>query len=163
MSQTYPTLHLLCGKIAAGKSTLATQLGRADGTVVIAEDEWLNALFQNEMSSLSDYVRCSAKLRNVMGAHVSSLLNAGTSVVLDFAANTATQRDWLRTIIEATSAAHQLHVLNVSDEVCLDRLRRRNAKGEHPFTVTEEQFHEFSKYFEMPSPSEGFNIVSHDI
>src|SRR6185437_2171615 len=29
------TLHMLCGKIAAGKSTLTTELGRAPSTIVI--------------------------------------------------------------------------------------------------------------------------------
>lgn len=43
MSNAAPTLHMLCGKIAAGKSTLAAELGDANGTVIIAEDEWLNA------------------------------------------------------------------------------------------------------------------------
>ncbi|WP_439521227.1 AAA family ATPase [Marivita sp.] len=44
MFATTPTLHLLCGKIASGKSTLTVQLSRTAGTIVIAEDEWLNGL-----------------------------------------------------------------------------------------------------------------------
>lgn len=162
MSNAYPTLHMMCGKIASGKSTLASRLARTQGTIVIAEDEWLNALFPNEMSSLSDYVRCSSSLRSIMGPHVVNLLNNGISVVLDFAANTVRQRNWMRTLIDASSASHQLHVLDVSDEVCLRRLGERNATGEHPFAVTDEQFHQFTKYFEIPGPSEGFNIMQHD-
>ena len=162
MSTAYPTLHMMCGKIASGKSTLASRLARTQGTILIAEDEWLNALFPNEMSSLSDYVRCSSSLRSIMGPHVVTLLNNGVSVVLDFAANTVPQRNWMHTLIDASSASHQLHVLDVSDEVCLRRLRERNATGEHPFAVTDEQFHQFTKYFEIPKPSEGFNIVKHD-
>lgn len=38
MSSTAPTLHLVCGKAAAGKSTLAGELGQGAGVVVIAED-----------------------------------------------------------------------------------------------------------------------------
>lgn len=40
-----PTLHMICGKIAAGKSTLAARLAEADRTVLIAEDDWLGALY----------------------------------------------------------------------------------------------------------------------
>ncbi|PHP67432.1 cell division protein ZipA [Zhengella mangrovi] len=161
MSQSSPTLHMLCGKIAAGKSTLASRLAGSERTVLIAEDDWLDALFSDQMATIADYVRCSGKLRAVMGPHVSALLEAGTSVVLDFPANTVGNRDWMRGILEASGAAHQLHVLTVPDEVCLARLARRNAGGDHPFAVTEEQFHRMSRYYVEPTAGEGFNIVSH--
>lgn len=45
------TLHLLCGKIASGKSTLAAELSAAPGCVVISEDQWLAALYKDEMQS----------------------------------------------------------------------------------------------------------------
>jgi len=156
-----PTLNLLCGKIASGKSTLTAQLGNQDNTVVISEDEWLAALYADQMSSISDYVRCSSKLRKVMGDHVVSLLNAGVSVVLDFPANTVETRDWMQGILEQTKASHQLHVLDVPDEVCLARLQARNDQGDHAFAATEEQFGQLSKHFVAPSQDEGFNIVMH--
>lgn len=161
MPLSSPTLHMLCGKIAAGKSTLASRLADLDGTILVAEDDWLNALFADELVSASDYVRCASKLRAVMGSHISALLNAGVSVVLDFPANTVENRDWMRGILEATDAEHRLHLLDVADEVCLTRLRERNAQGDHPFAVTEEQFRRFSSHFVAPSPDEGFNIVVH--
>ena len=161
MSPTSPTLHLLCGKIASGKSTLTAKLGGVDGTVVIAEDDWLNVLYSHEMPSISDYARCTSQLRRIMGPHIASLLNAGVSVVLDFPANTIETRNWMRGILEQTNAAHRLHVLDVPDEVCLARLHARNAHGDHPFAATEEQFRQFSRHFLAPSPDEGFDIVLH--
>lgn len=162
MPNASPTLHMLCGKIASGKSTLASKLGSLDGTVLIAEDDWLDALFSDQMLSASDYVRCTSNLRSIMGPDITSLLNAGVSVVLDFPANTVENRDWMRGILEATKASHQLHVLDVPDEVCQARLRERNAQGDHPFAVTEEQFRRFSEHFVAPSPAEGFNLVMHN-
>lgn len=108
-----PTLHMLCGKIASGKSTLAARLARAEGSVLVSEDDWLSALYADEMTSLKDYARCSRRLRRVMGPHVAALLNAGLSVVLDFAANTAETRGWMRGILDATGARHELHVIDV--------------------------------------------------
>lgn len=162
MPDRSPILHMLCGKIAAGKSTLAASLASAPGTVLIAEDEWLNALFADELVSLPDYVRCSSKLRRIMAPHVAALLNAGASVVLDFPANTVEQRAWMRGILEKTTAAHQLHLLDAPDEVCLARLRMRNSQGDHPFAVTEAQFRQFSSHFVAPTRDEGFNVVRHD-
>lgn len=162
MSPKLPTLHLLCGKIASGKSTLTAQLGDEDGTIVISEDDWLNTLFADQMSSISDYVRCASKLRKIMAPHVASLLNSGVSVVLDFPANTIETRAWMKSILAQTNAAHQLHVLNTPDDICLARLHARNAQGDHPFATTQEQFRQISKHFVAPSQDEGFNIVLHN-
>ena len=161
MSPRSPILHLLCGKIASGKTSLASRLGGQPETVVIAEDDWLQALFADRMASISDYVRCAEKLRAVMGPHTVSLLNAGVSVVLDFPANTPETRNWMRDIVAQTTAAHKLHVLDVPDQVCMARLRARNAQGDHPFAVTEAQFRQISRHFRPPSAEEGFNIVMH--
>ena len=162
MSDKIPTLHMLCGKIAAGKSTMAAKLAEPAGTVLIAEDDWLATLFSEEMSAVKDYARCAPKLRKIMGPHIASLLNAGIPVVLDFQANTIESRKWMRGILDQTSAAHQLHVLVPPDEVCLARLRSRNASGIHPFSVTEDQFHQVGRYFVPPTPEEGFNLVVHE-
>ncbi len=161
MSSNSPTLHLLCGKIASGKSTLAATLARADGTILIAEDTWLNALYADQLSTITDYVRCAAKLRQVIGPHVTTLLTQGLSVVLDFQANTVEARSWMRGILAQTKASHQLHVLEVPDETCIARLRARNVSGDHPFAPTEAQFLQLSKHFVSPSADEGFTIVRH--
>ena len=54
-----PTLRLLCGWIASGKSTLATELGHGPRTVVVREDDWLQALygaeFVNRQAILTPY------------------------------------------------------------------------------------------------------------
>ena len=153
-----PTLHLMCGRIAAGKSTLATSLGRRDRTVVIREDDWLSGLYGEQMGSIQDYLRCTALLQGVMGPHVVALLNAGLSVVLDFQANTVEARSWMRGILDQTNAAHVLHLLDVPEEVCLARLKARNAEGDHPFTVSEAEFRKVSRHFVSPRPEEGFEV-----
>ncbi len=152
---------MLCGKIAAGKSTLAVRLASQKNSVLIGEDEWLRTLFADQLKTPRDYMRYSTKLREVLAPHTIALLSTGVSVVLDFQANTLESRAWMRRIIDQANAAHQLHVLAPPDEVCLARLKRRNASGEHQFAVSEEQFHQVSKYFVAPTPDEGFNLVLH--
>ncbi|MDJ1017419.1 MAG: ATP-binding protein, partial [Paracoccaceae bacterium] len=146
----------------AGKSTLAAKLAEPAGTLLIAEDDWLAALYSDEMTTPKDYVRCAAKLLNIMAPHIVSVLNTGVSVVLDFQANTIESRQWMRDIVDLAHAEHQLHVLAPPDEVCLERLRKRNADGDHAFSVSEEHFHQVTKYFTPPTPDEGFNLVFHD-
>jgi predicted kinase len=96
-----------------------------------------------------------------MKPHLVALLQAGLSVVLDFPANTRTQRDWMMSIIEESGADNRLHYLKVSDEVCRTRLHARNAEGTHDFAATDQQFDSITRYFSAPTVEEGFNIIEY--
>ncbi len=156
-----PILHLLCGKIAAGKSTLARRLAEPPGCLLISEDHWLSRLYPDEIAALPDYVRCSRRLREAMGGHVETLLRNGLSVVLDFPANTPGQRQWMRKIIDGAGVAHRLHYLDAPDAVCKARLRQRNDAGGHDFAPSEADFELFTRHFVPPAPEEGFDVVVH--
>jgi predicted kinase len=154
-------LYLLCGKIAAGKSTLAKQLAARPATLLIGEDHWNSTLFAGDLKTIEDYTKYSARLRAAMTPHIVDILGIGLSVVLDFAANTVRQRAWTKELIDRAQVPHELHVLDPPDEVCRQRLRARNAGGEHPFQVSDAEYEQFSRYFVLPSPDEGFNVVRH--
>ncbi|MFA1646835.1 MAG: AAA family ATPase, partial [Enterobacteriaceae bacterium] len=83
------------------------------------------------------------------------------SVVLDFPANTQTNREWMMSIIKESGASNKLHYLNVSDDVCKSRLRVRNAEGGHEFSATDQQFEIITRYFSEPMADEGFDIVEY--
>lgn len=156
-----PILYLLCGKIAAGKSTLARRLAARPATLLVSEDHWTSSLFSGELKTIEDYGRCSARLRAAMAPHLVDILRQGLSVVLDFPANTVSNRNWMRSLITQAKVAHELHLLDVPDTICKQRLRERNAGGIHPFQVTEADYDLFTSYFVPPGPSEGFNVVIH--
>jgi len=155
------TLHLMCGKIAAGKSTLSAKLAAAPATVLVREDFWLARLYPNEITTVSDYLRCAARLRDAIGPHLTDLLRTGTSVALDFPANTVEIRSWMRDIFQRAGARHQLHVLDVPDKVCKARLRQRNAAGTHEFAASDTDFDLITRYFMPPNDAEGFDIIIH--
>jgi len=152
---------MVCGKIAAGKSTLCAKLAARPMTILVSEDHWTNTLYPGELNTLEDYRRCSSRLRKAMEPHLAGLLRAGVSIVLDFPANTVKNRLWMRGIIEDAGAAHELHFLDVSDTVCKERLRLRNTSGEHAFQTSDEDFDVFTSYFAPPTAEEGFNVVVH--
>ena len=154
-------LHMICGKIAAGKSTLADTLAAHPGTIRISEDVWLASLYRDEQKTLEDYVRNARRLREVMGDHVVALLKTGVSVVLDFPANTPASRQWMRSLFERAGADHRLHFLDVPDDVCKARLRARNAAGTHAFNTSDAEFDLFASYFVPPSADEGFEVTFH--
>lgn len=158
-SSTSPTLHLVCGKIASGKSTLTARLAQAPRTVRISEDSLLAQLYPGQIASLADYAACAARLRAAVAPLALQMLQAGVSVVLDFPANTPASRVWMRDLFQQADVPHVLHYLDVPDEECKARLRQRNASGLHPFSTSDAQFDAITRHFVPPDASEGFDIV----
>ena len=158
-------LHLVGGKIGAGKSTLCARLAQAARgggrpAVLISEDAWNKALFGEEMREIADYARVSAKLRAAMGPHVGSLLEAGVEVVLDFANNRETTRAFWKEVAEAAGAKLLLHWLETPEEICRERLHRRNEEGIHEFAgVDDATFDLVNSYVQPPRPEEGLEVV----
>ena len=154
-----PTLHFFCGKAGAGKTTLAARIAHEEKAILISEDIWLMRLFGEQMKSFDDYVCASRKLKTALAPLAVDLLKAGQSVVLDFQANTKSGRSWFRTVFEAAGAAHVLHFLDTSDEVCLERIGKRNVeRPEGSHHLTKEDFIHVSSHFQAPVESERFTI-----
>lgn len=163
MAADLGTLHFISGRLASGKTTLARRIVKEQGAVLICEDVWLSKL-EDGIASFDDYIRWSRRCRSVMGPLIVDMLRQGCSVVLDFAGNTPNERRWVRSLFEAADAPHMLHVLESSEELCLQRLAQRNAtrpEGLYFATTSEEQFREISRWFQPPSAEEGFNLVVH--
>jgi hypothetical protein len=57
-----------------------------------------------------------------------------------------------RRVYEQAGANHQLHFLDVPDDVCRERLRRRNAAGTHDFAASDEEFDLITSHFMPPFP-----------
>jgi len=156
------TLHLMCGKMASGKSTLATSLAKNNKTILIVEDEWLSKLYPDEIKSIRDYINYSSRLHNIIKPHVVTLLKEGISVVLDFPANTTKQRNKLRIIFEQANAAHTLHYVEASNTKCKQQLMKRNQSSPDQMAfTTEEEFDTINQYFQAPSDAENFFIIRH--
>ena len=77
MPRSDATLHMLCGKIAAGKSTLFAKLAQAERTLIISEDRWIAQLYGPELKTLADYFERCERLRATLAPHVVGLQRAG--------------------------------------------------------------------------------------
>ena len=156
-------LIFMCGKMAAGKSTLARKLAEQEDAILLVQDELLDHLFPGEITDIPGFVKCSARLKNALGPHICALLAKGVSVVLDFPGNTRAQRAWFRELFERAGAEHELHYLDGSDALCKRQLKERSA-GLPAGTrwATDAEFEAVTAYFQPPSEDEGFNIVRHE-
>jgi predicted kinase len=156
-------LFFLCGKMAAGKSTLSRDLASQEGALLLAEDEFLERLFPGQIVDIAAYVTYSSRIRDALGPHIGVLLSMGVSVVLDFPGNTRRQRAWFRRLIDESGADHELHFIDASDSLCLRQLKHRSRHLPPDSRWTgEAEFKAVTAHFEQPAVEEGFHIVRHE-
>src|SRR5262249_6626940 len=161
--RTSAKLIFFCGKMAAGKTTLARELADREQAILIVQDDLLDTLFPGEITDIQGFVKCSSRLKNALTPHVCAVLSRGISVVLDFPGNTRGQRVWFRELIERANVEHELHFVDASDALCKSRLgdRGRDRPAGAPWT-SDADFEAISTYFQAPSPDERFNVVRHE-
>ena len=165
--QTRPKgkLHFLCGKMAAGKSTLARLLAEREGAVLLSQDELLQQLFDGEIVDLAAFVKYSGRVQGALGPHIVALLSQVLAVVLDFPANTRKQRAWFRQLIEQAGVDHELHLIVAADELCKRQLKQRSESLGLPTGTkwtTDADFDEVTAYFDPPAEDERFRVIRHD-
>ncbi|PSR19151.1 cell division protein ZipA [filamentous cyanobacterium CCP3] len=155
-------LFFFCGKMAAGKSTLAKKIAQREDAVLMVQDELLTTLYPGEISDIPDFIKYSSRLRDALTPHIVSLLSKGISVVLDFPGNTQNQRAWFRQLFESANAEHELHYVDVPDELCKRQLRERSKDLPAGSAFTSDaEFDAITAYFQPPSDNENFNIILH--
>jgi predicted kinase len=155
------TLTFFCGKMGSGKSTKAREIAQKNNAVLLSEDEWLASVYPNKISSLNDYIEYSNLLKPQIKKLVQSMLSAGTNVVMDFPANTLSQRDWFRSIFSEIEAPHNLIYIDLPNADCLKQIeKRRKEQPERSATDTPDMFEQVTKYFMASIPDEGFNLIA---
>jgi len=163
MREERATVYFMCGKMAAGKSTYAKELAQTKNAVLLVQDEFLDAFYPGEIQTIQDFVKYSARLRGALTLHIQDLLTRGVSVILDFPGNTRVQRQWFREIVEGANVEHELHFIDVPDDLCKRQLRLRSATlPAGSAWTTEAEFDAITAYFQAPTDEEKFNVVRHE-
>ena len=148
-------LIFFCGKMGAGKSTLAKLQAKEESAILLSEDDLLSKIYAGKIKSVKDYKHYSEALKPVVFDISQQILGKGVNVVLDFPANTESQRQWLRSISDSLETEHICYFLDRSDEVCIKQLLQRG----NPNTDTVEMFHAITMFFTHPSDNEGINTL----
>jgi len=153
-------LTFFCGKMGAGKTTKAYEIAQSSNTVLISEDEWLEALYPRAITSLDAYLQYSARLKPQIKKLVQSILMAGTDVVMDFPANTLAQRQWFKTIFSEIYAPYKLIFIDLPDDVCKTQIAKRRAEQpDRAATDTVAMFEQVTRHFVPPTVEERFTTT----
>ena len=154
-----PTVHMICGPIGAGKTTLARRLAEERGAVRFSLDEWVMQLFGAEAPEPMEprwwadrCTRCSDRIWNVC----QGLLDKGVDIVLDFGFPRAVHREEHRERAEQCGAEVHLHVVTASAALRWQRVQARNrARGEtFALRVSESMFGSSEAWWEPPAEAE---------
>ena len=145
-----PTLFLLVGLPAAGKTTRARELERQHGALRLSPDEWMIPLFgESDPDGKRDV------LEGRLIATSLRLLELGVSVVLDFGFWGRDERSSLRSLARSVGASSVIVYLPVDDVVQRQRVGERyGATPEQTFPITAADLAGYRTLFEVPRPDE---------
>jgi predicted kinase len=83
LSRPLPTVHLLCGLNASGKTTLAKNLAAALPAVRFSLDEWMLGLFDLRYDE-PEYAKARDRCSEIIWQTAVQVLDLGCDVVLDW-------------------------------------------------------------------------------
>lgn len=145
-----PTLHLIAGLPASGKSTLAAALAAETGAVRLTPDVWMSRL------GFDGYdVTARSRIEALHWDLTQTLLAKGVSVILETGFWTRAERDLCRDRATELGVRSKLHFADAPLEELVRRLTLRNADlPPDTFRVEPEHLAEWSVLFERPQPDE---------
>ena len=154
-----PMVHLICGPIAAGKTTYAVALADRVRGVRFSIDDWMATLFLKDLPpqlSSAWAVERAARCEAQMWMIADQLVLKGTDVIFDVGLLRRGHRDRFRSRAAQAGANSKLHFLDVDAETRRERVRQRNAEGSgtYAFEVTDDMFDYLENAFETPADDE---------
>jgi len=149
-----PTLYLLCGLPASGKTTRARELEAATNGVRLTTDEWIVRLYPDDAEAAARDERRD-RVEALQWQLVERLLAIGTDVVLDWGLWTRAERAQYRQRAEALGARVKIELVEAPLSVLQDRLATRNRDlPPGTFHISAAEMEEFASFFERPTPEE---------
>ena len=150
VTQTRPTLYVMVGLPASGKSTRAKQIEEEQRALRLTPDEWMIPLFGHHNA---DGKRDVLEGRFVWLAL--RTLRKGINVVLDFGVWGKDERTALRALAAAVGASCELIYLEIDED---EQRRRRDCRtssdGETTFNIDDEDLAEYRLLFQLPDDAE---------
>lgn len=143
---------VLCGKIAAGKTTLA----KASGAIVLSCDDLMLALSPTCLGAEHDAV--AARCLRFLTGQAAQLHARGLDVVIDYGFWTRAERARQSAHLRELDLPFCWKWVDAPTEVRLARLHARNeslhGRAERVYLISDEQLKRFDAKFEPPTKEE---------
>jgi predicted kinase len=155
MRKNKTKLHIICGFVGSGKTTLAKKLEKQYGAIRFSTDEWMIELFNFNGSFGKKYKDSKKRCKEFIWKLSKKILLSGRDVVLDFGFWSRKERALFVKRARLIGAEPILYFLDVPIEQLRRRVNFRNKKLDtKTFNITEKWFNKWLPLFESPEPTE---------
>ena len=154
-----PTLHLLCGLPASGKTTLARNIEegqnkRGIATMHLSADDWIHTLLP-ESYSTEERDRLRNPVERLQWELSLRLLQTGLDVILDWGFWSRDERHHYQNAAENAGFAVKWYFLEPAMDVLRQRIGERNAHlPPGTFAIPLTQFDQWASLFDPPDDAE---------
>tara|TARA_R110000823_G_scaffold204601_2_gene335583 strand:- start:3265 stop:3753 length:489 start_codon:yes stop_codon:yes gene_type:complete len=152
-------IHLIVGNTGSGKTTYSNELKRMTKGIIFSIDKWNNTLFladKKPTDGLEWFLERIERAEKLIMDLVIQLENSKTDSILDLGLSKFEHREKFRKFGNLNNYQLTIHYLDISKDVRLNRVMKRNAeKGEtFEFVVSKENFDFMENWFEEPTEQE---------
>lgn len=152
-------IHLILGNTGSGKTTYATELKRKTNGIIFSIDKWNKTLFlvdKKPNDGLEWFLERIDRAEEIITELVQQLENSKTDSILDLGLSKFEHREKFRKFAASNGYALKNHFLDISKEIRLERVMKRNKEkgATFEFEVSQENFDFMENWFEPPNEKE---------
>lgn len=153
------TVHLMCGYIGFGKTTIAKQLEKQLGARRFTPDEVMIELFGTEVGD--DFMDKANKVDEYIWEQIALAVKNDQDVIYDAGSWSADDRKYVMQRLKKLGAKALWHQVNCNIDLAKQRTLARSKDAEQ-LSVDERFFDENLPRYKPISDSEGLDVVVHN-
>ena len=161
-AEGHPHVHLLCGLVCAGKTTLAKRLAAELPAMRFSRDEWMLRLYGLRHDD-ARYVAALTPCTRLIWDVALDALRLGQNVIMDWNHWNPERRAESRDRAQSAGFDVVLHYVDVPLEVAVERARHRRADAAgDAHRIDEAGIRHFATIFQPPTAAEDIPTVIHE-
>ena len=156
-----PSIHLLCGFMGFGKTTLSKSLRKDYNAVVLTHDDFMTKLYGNNPPE-SEFRIAYDKVDNLIWELAEKIIKTGVDVVLDNGFWTAEKRKDAFVKAKIISEHIVFHQLICAMDIAKSRVLKRTLEDDNSLDIDSNCFDMFAKNYSNITADEGYQVIYHE-
>lgn len=146
-------VHIMCGKIASGKTTYAKKIRENHRTVILSVDDLMQKLYDT-CPGEKQHTDTVKRIMNYFYEFAENMILKDIDVILDYGYWTRADRTRVKEYFEGKRIKTTLYYIQVPEKTRLSQLEHRNKALESSQIIDEDIRKKLDSYFEEPDKDE---------